>query len=882
MGFFRRSLRACVLALPFCLAVHTPAQSSGLKTHIWIGQKLLAEIQESCRVRIDGVPVPINEDVCASVRANPGAFLAGVLGPDVFPDLITGQVTVHPGIRDDWQTNDWLMHVYSTTRPGPELAFAAGYLVHAASDSFAHTYVNSYAGDIFVLTDERRVELRHFLLEKYIDSRLPGYSFDTSSLTPPADWLRDKLIHNPDASRIAGKSGFAVHIKAMNDIYRNVNKLADDLDNIEEDGARLLLTVPFEIAEAEAKLATGETSLEIASATLGAAEQSLKAEQEVFDVANKALQDAIVLLQKNVDTINQLGLEARLAREAAELAKRVGNDAVDEANRLHGQLLDFERQIQGVPQYVLREVCRDEIVDNVCGIFCPLCGNACKDVTRTVCQAVQEVSGAWAHLNNQIIGVRGQISDLQARAAKAGIDFAANLEIERSKLQEQASEKALTEGLNATRMAAQATYDAKKLILDEQIVLTNQARQAVDHIKTEIASLRERLLNLVGVKEALVDLVSRSDIISGLAKNWQNGMEKAGSEFIVASNTIAKGLLDGNGNFVSTYIEWWKCSGNAYSAVPIQFGQAVCGVENMLTRLEDEANKIIERTLPPPFNTLYAEYLNIRQRITQEIKNASADVAIALMKLTAPDKTTGDFIELLARPQHASRSMMNDAFASAADSNKPLLVFAQISNVVDTDMGLRSETLDPNAFSALHNAVILSKLALMDAAGIRKLAWVWGADADKIQLPSALGRTSLLFDMVRSIDGNHQWQPYGLPYASAGGAEPRPKDAMERRYGYGPSQERPGFQLFVDESLRGSMFLRLFKGPLTPGIVSQLGNYPFQECARHPFAVAFGPDGSAAHSDPACAESVSDLPERKRFEWLRRVFNWLRLNPAGG
>jgi hypothetical protein len=881
MRLLRLSLHVFVFSLLFYITSHSPAHAFGLKTHVWIGQKVLAEVRESCRVRIDGISVPINGEVCDSIRAHPGAFMAGVLGPDAYPDLITGQVTVHPGIANDWQTSDWLVHLYSTTQPGSELAFAAGYLVHAASDSFAHTYVNAYAGDIFALKDERRVALRHFLLEKYIDSRLPGYAFDPNTLAPPADWLRDKLIHNADASRLAGRSGIALHIKAMNNIYRTVDKLADDLDRIEEDAAKMLLTVPLEIAQAGLKLATGETSLALASATLGAAEKALKAEQAVFDVANRTLQDAVTLLQQNVDKINHLGHEARLAREAAEFAKKAGNDAVDDLNRLHSRLLDLERQIHGVPQHVAREICRDEIVDNICGIFCPFCGKVCKDVTRSVCRVVQEVTGAWAHLNDQIIGTRAKIADLQAQAAKAGIDFAANLEIERAKLQEQASEKLLTEGLNAARIAAQVVYDAKKLTLDHQIAVTNQARQAVDHLKAEIAALRERILDLAGVKDALVDLLARADVLSGLAKNWRGGMRTAGSEFIVASNVVAKGMLNNTGNFASTYIDWWKCAGNAYSAVPIQFGQAICGVENLLLRLEEEATKIVERTLPPPFNQLYAEYVDIRKRVTQEVKNASGDAAIALMKLSAPDETTGNFIELLARPEGASRGMMNDAFASAADSSKPLLLFGQVSDMIDADIGLSGGSLNPEVFAPLHNALALSKVALMDVAGVRKLAWVWGADADRILAPDAPGRASLLFDMLRSIDGNHQWQPFGLPYASVGGVAHRPVDPMERRYGYGPGQERPGFQLFVDESLRAPVFLRLFKGPLAPAMASHLVAYPFLECDRHPFAVAFNADGSAASSDVMCASGASDLAKRRPFEWLRRVFNWLRLNPAG-
>lgn len=876
VGFSRWVFCACT---SIALATSTPADAFGLKTHIWIGQQLLAEILSSCRVNVERAPIPIDSEVCASLRSNPGAFMAGVLGPDAFPDLITGQVTTHPGIEGDWQTSDWLVHLYAKAVSGPELAFAAGYLVHAASDSFAHSYVNAYAGDIFVLSDERRVELRHFLLEKYIDSRLPGYAYDTSGLQPPAEWLRDKLIHNADASRLAAKSGLAAHVASMHNIHREVGHLADELDRIEKDAAELIVGVPLQIQEASLKLATGETALDAASVTLRAEEQRLKIQQDLLDAENRLLQDAIRLLQENTDKINSIAQQARLAREAAELAQRVGNEAVDEAARLHSRLLDLERQIQSVPQYLLREVCRDEVVGSACGIFCPVCGNVCKDIVNSVCRTVQDINQAWMNLQNEILNVRGRIADAQARAAKAAIDVTTQFQIEQAKLQELASERLLTAGLQAAKDAAQFKYELQMGALSEQIKLTQATRETVDKLKEETAKLRQRLVDLGTVEEVLKDLIARSDLLSGLVKNWRSGMDTAGREFINAGNTVAKGLLDGNGQFVSTYLEWWKCSGNAYVGIPIQFGQSVCGFENMIERVEDEMNKFVERTLPPPFNRVYADVLNLKTHVKVEIKNAINDGALNLAKLVAPDEATRQLIDVLARPQNASQSMMNDAFATAADSDKPLLVFDRISDLVDSDLGSTGGPLDPERFAAVRNAVTLSKLALMDVSGVRKLAWVLGADDNKITAPQSPGRTSPLFDMLRSIDGNHQWQPYGLPYASSDGKH-RPEEPLHRRYGYGPGQERPGFQLFVDQDLRRSMFLRLFDGPLNPSLQARLPAYPFIECERHPFAVTFLPNGDGAKEDVACAGSPEAPPGTTRWEWLRRFLNLLRLNPA--
>lgn len=870
---FARLLCAMLFAYPLA----SPA--FGLKTHLWIGQQLISEIRGSCRVRVAGTPIGIDGQVCDSIRAHPDVFLSGVLGPDAYPDLITGQVTTHPGITGDWQTNDWLLHLYTHAAPGPDLAFAAGYLVHAAGDVFAHTYVNAYSGDIFVLTDERRVELRHFLLEKYIDSRLPNLPIGGSSIKPVAASLRDKLIHNSDAARTARASGAALHITAMHDVYRNVSKLADDLDRIEGDAAGLLAGLIVDVGEFNLKLATNETQLALAREALRVHEDVLKVKQGLFKEASEAFQKAASALEENLELIDLNGHQAKVAREAAEEADRIGKQAIDEAASLQNRLSDMRRDISRIPTHVLKEVCKKEVVDTVCGIFCPFCGSICKDVTKEVCRTISVVNDAWNQLNGAINDAEKRLTNAQARAAKAAVDVTTNLAIETAKLQEKASAEAHTAALRAAKEVAQNAYELHNAALEAELRATTDAREGVTKLEEEIAKLRKRIVDSESIKEALEDLIARSDILSGLAKNWVHGMKVAGSEYIVASDTVVKGMLAGESNFVSTYLEWWKCSGQAYAAVPVQFGQAVCEVENFMTRMENEANKIVERILPPPFYQVYSEYLNLRQIIKAQVKKEVNDAAIELAKLVAPDPTTAQFIELLAKPESASKGMMNDAFRTSADSNKPLLVFDQVSNLIDRDMGLRGEALDPEAFSTLRNALILAKLGLMDLTGLKRLAWVLGAEAESLKVPAAPNRTSVLVDMVRSIDGNHQWQPFGLPYPSANGAAPRPTDPKERGYGYGPTQIRPGFQLFIDEPLRRSMFLRVFKGPLSRSLQPSLIGYPFPECTQNPFAVAFKPDGTGALKDDACTTGSAQPPGRSRLEGLRRFLNWLRLNP---
>jgi len=175
-------------------AFAAPAHAFGLRTHLYIADQVWQDLAD-CRLSIRGQNFAVPAEACRAIRAHRGEFLAGALGPDIFPDVLVGQSIVHPGVAGGWQANDWLNHLLSNARRDDELAFAWGFAMHYAGDSFAHSYVNNYAGGIFEITSERTkgIELRHFRLEKYIDQHL-DFAIDPAILRVPAAFLSAQLI----------------------------------------------------------------------------------------------------------------------------------------------------------------------------------------------------------------------------------------------------------------------------------------------------------------------------------------------------------------------------------------------------------------------------------------------------------------------------------------------------------------------------------------------------------------------------------------------------------------------------------------------------------------------------------------------------------------
>lgn len=127
--------------------------------HIYMANLLLQELreQEGCltlptvpddKGKVEYLKYQIPDQIYAAIRNHPGCFRAGAVGPDFFPDMLTGQMSIHPQNSGKWL--DMMFGELRKMHPyGDEfekaLAFYMGWMMHYCGDMYGHQYVNLYA-----------------------------------------------------------------------------------------------------------------------------------------------------------------------------------------------------------------------------------------------------------------------------------------------------------------------------------------------------------------------------------------------------------------------------------------------------------------------------------------------------------------------------------------------------------------------------------------------------------------------------------------------------------------------------------------------------------------------------------------------------------------
>jgi hypothetical protein len=599
-----------------------------------------------------------------------------------------------------------------------------------------------------------------------------------------------------------------------------------------------------QLAELEMKLRLAEEALRLAEGALAIAEGGVEQVRAWLDqVAGdlKVVDDAIQSIESQVANANA---------EFGRVEERIRNltnarwDLLNEASRLRGQLA-------GIPQYVWERVCQ-----NVCDWLPWPIGEVCD----LICNWVQRVNGEWNRVVGLINDVEGRAREL-ARQIDSEVSARTSLSAQIEYLQNE------RQRLLGDRGPLQLTKDS----VDAQLAVAQQtlatARDGADKAASVAAKARQELADLrarLGVPDAITRetqrLVEQLDLVRAYLLNWKEGIEVSTREFVQASLVSARSIVQAAGNPLTPYKQWFSCYGGAFTPTPYQIPEGICRAESEYQRIKAELDRLIQIPLPEPFNTIKGKVDELRNRVEKDLKNAAETAALNLIEFVSNDGVLADFIGLIAHPENATEAKLNEVFAtSEGDRGKGLLVFPQVSALIKTDLALGAPGSVADRFVPFRHARTMAKLSLLGRGALSQLI---RAHTTKVpgypSGPKGERRYSALLGAVRSLDGNHQWQPYGLPYARKNGrAVPDARKRELHEFGWPPDAKgRGGFVLFVNPTLRATVFRTLF--PESPGGVLMTRPeyqepYPFPSCLRNPFPTTFDGRGEQRPNDLSCS-----------------------------
>lgn len=836
----RASVSACLVAALVSSAL-SPACAWGLKTHIWVAQQVLNDAHDGY-IEVAGKKYRLSQKVADSLRNHPERYRAGALGPDVYPDPLVGQTTTHPGLAAGWQADDWLEFIAANARKSDEVAFSYGYAAHFAGDIFAHTYVNGYAGDVFdILDGEGDVERRHVALEKYIDAHMPlavdsaGVPVGAAShIKAPSAFLRDHLILRESPSREYRRTLTATHLVMMDGIHHSAEQVEAEAGKVQK-----LLEDFTEAALSEQKLS--EAALIKAKGAVIIAKEKVKSDQLMLTARKESQKQA----ETAVEEAKKIVLEYRDAYDLQYELYREQRKLTIFLSEKHNELANSFRPVYDSLSSRFNSLKSDLsnlYASTVCTVIDPFGVSPCKKRAKEIIKAMDDI-------NAEIDGM-----NLQLRTARSAYD-AAN-----SKLKDMNSVlKALTEKYREARTSlVNGTLDgavaAARLEVQAQEAQLKISQGAVKQLESAV-ELAEKNLGAAVVKaQQAGGGVAGLGAIRALLRNWVRDMDKAAEEYILASNRAGYQMYALEGNPLQTYREWVTCYGPVFAGVPRQIGQGSCFVSNGLSSLSEKIDQYIEE-LPlllqwavNPTRRLEKEALRV---LAPEIKKADGRFRAFVSDRSA----TADVFVLLADPSYATRTKLNQVFSENL-SRKRLLKFDRVTDLIDRDIGLKDGRVEPASFPALMHSVTLAKLALLEADALNQLIEDLAPEfaGKRTYSFEVYSNRTILHRSVRSLDGNHQWQAFGLPHPRSSGRLARPKDLGFGRNGFADAGQ--GLKIWTDPELRQKVFLKLFPGAVIGalGARSELKKplYPFPACPTNTFPSTQDARGNLQAEDSAC------------------------------
>ncbi len=192
---------------------------------------LISEIQSNRSLVLPGTsPQALPHDVAEAIISYPGAFRAGAVGPDFYPDTLFGQTVIHAE-----NSGQWIEKLFSEYGRFPDnhpekkkiYAFILGFMVHYAGDMYGHYYVNDWAKGWweFSLSPEKmKIIARHLLIEAYMDRKVPNDI--CTDMDAPVGFLQDFFLSTSLRGEYA-KGPFKMPIDAFVGLEEAIAKCAN-------------------------------------------------------------------------------------------------------------------------------------------------------------------------------------------------------------------------------------------------------------------------------------------------------------------------------------------------------------------------------------------------------------------------------------------------------------------------------------------------------------------------------------------------------------------------------------------------------------------------------------------------------------------------------
>lgn len=377
----------------------------------------------------------------------------------------------------------------------------------------------------------------------------------------------------------------------------------------------------------------------------------------------------------------------------------------------------------------------------------------------------------------------------------------------------------------------QATISALQSTLRTQQQAVLDAANAVKN-----ASLATQQF-LVTLTNAQIDLTQRfganTSPIKSLLIGWGGDIDLAMREYVKATSKVVL-----NSTTVGTpadvmfapMVRWYSCHHRSILGMPQEISgcaltdaatKAYQAVERMVSLIDDLGS--MGSLLGLPSSTEMHDWKN--SQIESARNRLMSYAARSAMEQLPP--SLQDLIKVSG--QDMSDSMLNSYYTTTElRENKRLLLISDVAARVRADMHIAGGSFDPERFSAVANAVQLAKLALLDNAGLTRLAQL-------ANVPSPfVGTNNLVAGAFTSIDGNHQWMTTPPPRPNHSGAPYAPTPSYATAAGFTPWQPQ----------VRNALFRALFTAPLSSGLEDPYqfnigniikGDYPYRPGIADPY-----------------------------------------------